>query len=79
MKKILKALFTIFVAFSFVMGAKAADASISISSTGQVVVGNTFTVKISIKSSKALGSWEFTPTYDSKIFKYVSLLLFKTL
>ncbi len=72
MKKIIKALFTIFVAFSFVIGAKAADASISVSSTGQVVVGNTFTVKIKISSSKALGSWEFTPTYDSKIFKFVS-------
>jgi len=72
MKKIIKALFTIFVAFSFVIGVKAADASISISSTGQVVVGNTFTVKIKISSSKALGSWEFTPTYDSKVFKFVS-------
>jgi hypothetical protein len=52
---------------------KAASATISVSSsTSKVVVGNTFTVTIKISSSTSLGSWEFTPSYNTKLFKLTS-------
>ncbi len=51
----------------------ASSASISVSSSAStVVLGNTFTVTIKVSSSSKLGTWEFTPSYDSGKFKLVS-------
>ena len=77
MKKIIKYLFTILISiiliFSNMSNVKAASATISVSSsTSKVVVGNTFTVTIKISSSTSLGSWEFTPSYNTKLFKLTS-------
>ncbi len=79
MKRVLKYLsitiISALLAFSNINYLKAASASISIStslSNNQIVVGKTFTVTIKISSSTALGSWEFTPSYDTSKFKLVS-------
>ena len=77
MKKILKNLSILILSFLLVFSnlseLKAASASISVSSSSSsVVVGNTFTVTIKVSSSSALGSWEFTPSYDSSKFKMTS-------
>ncbi len=77
MKKILKAIniltISLLMFFSNFNTLLAASASISVSSSSKsVVVGNTFTVTYKISSSTALGSWEFTPNYDSSKFKLVS-------
>ena len=51
----------------------AASATISItSSSNKVVIGNTFTVKIKVKSSSYFGTCEFTPSYDKNKFKMTS-------
>ena len=77
MKKIAKLLLIICISittiFSNIDHINAASASISVSSsTSKVVVGNTFTVTIKISSGSSLGAWEFTPSYNTKIFKLVS-------
>ncbi len=77
MKRLLKYLSVTIISallvFSNINYLKAASATISVSSsTSQIVVGNTFTVTIKISSSTALGSWEFTPSYDTGKFKLVS-------
>lgn len=52
---------------------KASSATISVtSSTNKIVVGNTFSVTIKVSSSKKLGTWEFTPSYDTSKFKLIS-------
>jgi len=77
MKKIIKHICILFISmllvFSDISLLKAASASISVSSSSSsVVVGNTFTVTIKVSSSSALGSWEFTPSYDTSKFKLTS-------
>ena len=77
MKRIFKYLNVLLIStlllFNNINTLKAASATISVSSsTSQVVLGNTFTVTIKISSSVSLGSWEFTPSYDTSKFKYVS-------
>lgn len=77
MKKIAKLLLIICISittiFSNIDHINAASASISVSSsTSKVVVGNTFTVTIKISSGSSLGAWEFTPSYNTKVFKLVS-------
>ena len=77
MKKIAKLLIIICISiatiFSNINHVNAASASISVSSsTSKIVVGNTFNVTIKISSGSSLGAWEFTPSYDTKIFKLVS-------
>lgn len=77
MKKIFKLLFILLISMTFIFGninhINAASGTISVSSsTSKVVVGNTFTVTIKISSSSALGAWEFTPSYNTKLFKLVS-------
>ena len=77
MKKIFKifaALFiTILIIFTNITKVNAASGSITVSSsTSKVVVGNTFTVTIKISSKSALGAWEFTPNYNTKLFKLTS-------
>ena len=56
--------------FSNITNVNAASASISVTaSSTSVVVGSTFTITYKISSSSALGSWEFTPSYDTSKFK----------
>ena len=51
----------------------AAGASISVSSNkSQVIVGDTVTVTVRISSSQALGSWKWTPDYNTSKFKLIS-------
>ena len=77
MKKIFKYLSLIIVStlimISGTIFVNAASASISITSgTSRIVVGKEFKVTIKISSSGLLGSWEFTPSYDSKKLKMIS-------
>lgn len=77
MKKVLKGLFitlfTLFISLSNIPNLLAASATISVSSSSsKVVVGKTFTVNIKLSSSRALGSWNFTPSYDKNVLKLVS-------
>ena len=77
MKKIFKVFTTLFITLLIVLTSiikvNAASGSITVSSSSnKVVVGNTFTVTIKISSSTSLGSWEFTPSYNTKLFKLTS-------
>lgn len=77
MKKIMKYLGGIVLSMLFLFTnldtLSASSASISVSSSAStVVLGNTFTVTIKVSSSSKLGTWEFTPSYDSGKFKLVS-------
>ena len=74
MKKIFKLFTTLFISiliiFTNITKVNAASGSITVSSsTSKVVVGNTFTVTIKISSKSAHGAWEFTPSYNTKLFK----------
>ena len=60
MKKIYKLLFGLLVAIYLTGYVNASSAKISVSSTGQVVVGNTFEVKVTLSSSSKIGTWEFS-------------------
>lgn len=77
MKKILKNFSVLLTSILFIFFGmttlNAASATISVSSSSStVVVGNTFTVTIKVSSSSPLGSWEFTPSYDSSKVKMTS-------
>ncbi len=74
MKKVYKYLLIgLIMLFSNISLLKAASASISVSSsTSKIVVGNSFTVTIKVSSSNTLGTWEFTPSYDTSKFKLTS-------
>ena len=77
MKKLLRKInllvISLLMIFSNITPLQAASATISVtSSASSVVVGNTFTVTYKISSSSALGSWEFTPSYDTSKFKLTS-------
>ena len=72
MKKIYKLLFGLLVAICLTGYVNASSAKISVSSTGQVVVGNTFEVKVTLSSSSKIGTWEFSINYDSSKFKMTS-------
>ena len=77
MKKILNKISILIVsilfAFTSITNLNASSTSISIStSSSTILVGKTFTVTIKISSSSALGSWQFTPSYDSSKLKLVS-------
>ncbi len=72
-KKISLIIFTLIFTFSNIANVFASSASISVSSSAStVVVGNTFTVTITIKSSTYFGTWEFTPSYDKARFTMTS-------
>ncbi len=72
-KKITILLVTLFFSIVGISNIYASSANISVSSsTNRIVVGNTFSVTIKVSSSKKLGTWEFTPSYDSSKFKLVS-------
>ena len=74
MKKIFRYfIVTILAVFINVSLLHAASASINVSSsTSKIVVGNTFSVTIKVSSGNTLGTWEFTPKYDSSKFKLTS-------
>lgn len=77
MKKLNKTLsiilFSIMLFFIHLSPLLASTATISVSSSSnKVVVGNTFTVTIKVKSSTYFGTVEFTPSYDKSKFKMTS-------
>lgn len=77
MKKIFKIFTTLFITtliiFTSIIKVNAASGKITISSsTSKVVVGNSFTVTVKISSGNSLGAWEFTPSYNTKLFKLTS-------
>lgn len=52
---------------------EAASARINVSSsTNKAIVGSTFKVTVNVSSNEALGSWEYTLSYDSSKAKLVS-------
>jgi len=66
-------LFSIMLFFINSPSLQASSATISVtSSSSKVIVGNTFTVTIRIKSSTYFGTWEFSPSYDKSKFKMIS-------
>ena len=77
MKKLNKTLsiifFSIMLFFIHLSPLLASTATISVSSSSnKVVVGNTFTVTVKVKSSTYFGTVEFTPSYDKSKFKMTS-------
>ncbi len=72
MKKLRNAIICFVAMFLFATSVDAATGSI-IASTGTKVatVGSTFTVKVRLTCSEALGSWDFGITYDSAYISYV--------
>ena len=73
MKKILIILFGIILTFTGTLKLEAASGTIKVtSSASTVVVGNTFKVTVTISSSEALGSWQYTISYDSNKVKLQS-------
>lgn len=73
MKRILYGIFALILSMLFVLDVNAANATIAVSSsTNQVIVGKDVTVYVTISSSAALGSWEYTLNYDNSVFKLVS-------
>ncbi|MBE6148383.1 MAG: hypothetical protein E7167_02685 [Firmicutes bacterium] len=73
MKKILGSLLTIIVSLMCISTVNAASATMAVSSSSnQVIVGKDVTVYVTISSSAALGSWEYTLNYDSSVFKLIS-------
>lgn len=64
---------TTIIMISSTLVVNAASATISVNSgTSKIIVGKEFTVTIKISSNDLLGSWEFTPSYDTKKFKKLS-------
>ena len=73
MKKGLFKLLAFILPFIFITNVNAASASISVSSSAnQVIVGKSVTVYVTVSSSSALGSWEYTLNYDNSVFKLAS-------
>ncbi len=75
MKNILRKV-SIFVALLFALGLTevyAATGSVRVSSsTSNAVVGNTFTVTVTVSSNEALGAWQYSLNYNSNLFSLVS-------
>lgn len=72
--KIRKVLFKgiLFLLFAFIVKVpyvNAASCNIGISAPSSVVVGSTFTVNVNVSSNQALGSWEYTLSYDSSLVR----------
>ena len=81
MKKVIKLFSTLFISllliFSHTMNVNDASGTISVSSsTSKVVVGNTFNVTVKISSGTALGSWEWTISYDKNKLKLVFSVIY---
>lgn len=70
MKKIFRSLFILLGTFFLCGNVFAASANFNVStSANQVIVGKSVTVSVTISSSSALGSYEYTLNYDKNIFK----------
>lgn len=76
MKKILQKLslfiFGVILSFTSITPLFAASATISVSSSSKVTIGTTFSVTFKVSSGSALGTWEFTPSYDTSKLKLTS-------
>mgnify|MGYP002532849673 FL=1 len=68
-----KIILAIIVSFIGVLSLSAASANIRVStSKSSPIVGNQITVTVSVSSSSALGSWEYSLSYDSSKLKLMS-------
>lgn len=68
-----KIVLSLILSFACVMSVNAASANIRVtSSKTSPIVGNQITVSVSISSSEALGSWEYSLSYDSSKLKLLS-------
>ena len=66
-------IFSVLFFFSNMTPLYASSATISVySSSNKVVVGNTFTVTVKVKSSSYFGTVELAPSYDKSLFKLTS-------
>ena len=73
MKRVIKIILTVLLAFIFMGKVNAATAKFNVtSSSNQVIVGNSVTVYVTISSTIGIGSWEYTLNYDSSLFKLKS-------
>ena len=73
MKKIICSILMFIASFAFLTRVNAASATMAVSSSAnQVIVGKDVTVYVTVSSSAALGSWEYTLNYNNSIFKLVS-------
>lgn len=73
LKKISVFILGIVLTFGGILQVNASSGTISVtSSASTVVVGNTFKVTVKISSSAALGSWQYTISYDSNKVKLQS-------
>lgn len=73
LKKISIFILGIVLTFGGILQVNASSGTISVtSSASTVVVGNTFKVTVKISSSAALGSWQYTISYDSNKVKLQS-------
>ena len=68
-----KIILAVIVSFMGVLSLSAASANIRVStSKSSPIVGNQITVTVSVSSSSALGSWEYSLSYDSSKLKLMS-------
>ena len=73
LKKISIFILGIVLTFGGILQVNASSGTISVtSSTSKVVVGNTFKVTVKVSSTAALGSWQYTISYDSNKLKLQS-------
>lgn len=77
MKKIFKTLFCLTFGFIFmfsnILNVNAATATIKVTSgTSKVVIGNTFSVTVTVGPSSTVGGWDYKISYDTKKLKLVS-------
>ncbi len=79
LKKFLNKVFTFIVVIFLTIGivipynVKAADGSLSVAvSTSEIIVGNTFTVSVTLSYSKGISTSQFELKYDSSVCSYVS-------
>ncbi len=74
MKIIKNLLYTLVIALVMAIPLKvyAASCNIKVSSGSTAVVGSTITVKVTLSSSSAMGSWEYLLNYNSSYLKLVS-------
>lgn len=72
MKKFLILLFTIFISFCIPVVADAATANIKVTTNrSSLIIGNTFTVTVTVSSSTPMANWEFNLKYDTSKLSFV--------
>ena len=60
------------ITFIFKIDVLKAACNIGVSAPSSVTVGKTFTVTTTVSGSNAIGSWEYTLSYDSSLVRYNS-------